>query len=301
MAIRVSSLGGMVRAVAGGAGALGLGMSTKQTAGPWLFIGAGNMGGAIAAGALDAGAVGVSEMAVMKPSEGVVSSFGHVFCTVAEAAGWLAERPGAGVVLGFKPQMFKDIASAWRPVFDGGPSRLVVSILAGTTAASVASGLGDRARVVRVMPNTPIRLGMGMSAISAGPRAGESDLERAERLFGASGKTIRINEGLMDAFTGLAGSGPAYVFYLAEGMLEAAEQLGFDRAQALTIVKQTVAGSGALLADSPETPRALRTRVTSKGGTTAAGTAVLDESGVQDAIVRAVHAARHRGAELAAE
>lgn len=276
-------------------------METKRTAGPWLFIGAGNMGGAIAAGALAGGAVGLSEMAALKASEDAESSFGSTFGTVRDAAGWLADRPDAGVVLGFKPQMFREIAAEWRPVLDTGPSRMVVSILAGTTAATVASGLGERARVVRVMPNTPIRLGMGMSAIAAGPRAGEPDLVRAERLFGASGKTIRINEGLMDAFTGLAGSGPAYVFYLAEGMLEAAEQLGFDREQALLIVRQTVAGSGALLADSPETPRALRTRVTSKGGTTAAGTGVLDDAGVRDAVVRAVHAARHRGAELAKE
>jgi pyrroline-5-carboxylate reductase len=276
-------------------------MTTQQQTGPWMFIGAGNMGGAIAAGALSGGAVSTAQMAALKPSDGAEASFGHVFDAVGDAAAWLDAEPDAGVVLGFKPQMFKDIAAEWRPVFDAGPSRLVVSILAGTTAATVASGLGEHARVVRVMPNTPIRLGMGMSAVSAGPRAGEPDLVRAERLFGASGKTIRINEGLMDAFTGLAGSGPAYVFYLAEGMLEAAEQLGFDREQALMIVRQTVAGSGALLADSPETPRALRTRVTSKGGTTAAGTGVLDDAGVRDAVVRAVHAARHRGAELAKE
>jgi pyrroline-5-carboxylate reductase len=117
-------------------------------------------------------------------------------------------------------------------------------------------------------------------------------------LFGSIGQTMRIAEGLMDAFTGIAGSGPAYVFYLAEAMVEAAEQLGFDRAQALLLARQTVMGSGALLGGSPETPRALRAAVTSKGGTTAAATDTLDDAGVQDAFVRAIHAARHRGAEL---
>jgi pyrroline-5-carboxylate reductase len=109
---------------------------------------------------------------------------------------------------------------------------------------------------------------------------------------------VRIDEGLMDAFTALAGSGPAYVFYLAEAMAHAAEQLGFDREQALTIVRQTVCGAGELLNHAPESPRALRAAVTSKGGTTQAATTVLDESGVFDAVVRAVLAARHRGAEL---
>lgn len=174
----------------------------------------------------------------------------------------------------------------------------MVSIMAGVTAATVSRGLGDAGRVVRVMPNTPIGLGLGMSAVCAGPRAGEEDVARAERLFGASGKTMRIDEGLMDAFTALAGSGPAYVFHLAEAMVEAAEQLGFDRERALTIVRQTVAGAGALLDASPETPRALRAAVTSKGGTTAAAVGVLDDAGVSDAVVRAIHAARHRGAEL---
>jgi pyrroline-5-carboxylate reductase len=278
-------------------------MSDLAHTGSWLFIGAGNMAEAIVTGATAGGAVSPQRVAGYQPEAEVPRAFGGRFNEPGEAAAWLREQDASGnaaaVVLGVKPQMFGAVAEVWRPLLDPGPSRLVVSILAGTRATKVASGLGGRARVVRVMPNTPIRVGMGMTAVCSGPRAGEADLARVEALFGASGRTMRIDEQLMDAFTALAGSGPAYVFYLAEAMAEAAEQLGFDRERALTIVRQTVAGAGELLARSPETPRALRTAVTSKGGTTAAGTGTLDESGVHDAVVRAVHAARHRGVELA--
>jgi pyrroline-5-carboxylate reductase len=102
----------------------------------------------------------------------------------------------------------------------------------------------------------------------------------------------------MDAFTGLAGSGPAYVFYLAEGMMEAAVELGFSREEALLIVRETIAGAGELMARSPEHPHELRANVTSKGGTTAAATGVFDEAGLMDIVGRAIKAARHRGAEL---
>lgn len=263
------------------------------------------MGRAIAAGALRAGAAGRADLAAVDPTADAGEPFGQMLRTVEAGAAWLADRPDAGVVVAVKPQMFGGVAASWSPALGAGrPGRVVVSIMAGVTAAAVgralagASAAPSHARVVRVMPNTPIGLGLGMSAVCAGPNAGEPDLARVERLFGASGKTMRFDEGLMDAFTALAGSGPAYVFYLAEAMVEAAEQLGFDRERALTIVRQTICGAGELLSHAPETPRALRAAVTSKGGTTAAATGVLDEAGVQDAIVRAIHAARHRGAEL---
>lgn len=266
-----------------------------------MFIGAGNMGRAIAAGAARAGVVRADRLAGVDPSAPDGPPFGRMMRTTDEAGDWLREHPEAGLVLAVKPQMFPRVAEDWQRTLGADAGRLVVSIMAGTTAAAVGRATGEHSRVVRVMPNTPIGLGRGMSAVCAGPRASEHDLERVERLFGASGKAMRIEEGLMDAFTALAGSGPAYVFYLAEAMVEAAEQLGFDRERALTIVRQTVAGAGELLHNAPETPRALRSSVTSKGGTTAAATDVLDQSGVHDAVVRAVHAARHRGAELGKE
>ncbi|MBL4698805.1 MAG: pyrroline-5-carboxylate reductase, partial [Phycisphaerales bacterium] len=175
---------------------------------------------------------------------------------------------------------------------------LVLSILAGIHIEQIEQIFDHKARVIRVMPNTPAQIGKAMSAISPSPQATTADIELATRLFSSIGKAITISEDLMDAFTAIAGSGPAYVFYLAEAMIEAALQLGFDKQQAQTIVRQTIFGSASLMDKSPEMPRQLREQVTSKKGTTQAATDTLDEYGVMDAIVRAIHAACHRGAEL---
>ena len=272
-------------------------MTTSDATGGWLFIGAGNMGRAIASGA--AATVGEAALAAVDPHAPDGSPFDRVMRTADEgAAAWLGDRPGAGLVVAVKPQMFETLAPGWRRLLDACGSRVVVSVMAGVRAETIGRAVGPAARVVRVMPNTPIGVGMGMSAVCAGPGATEKDLAAAEALFGASGRTMRIDEPLMDAFTAVAGSGPAYAFYLAEAMIEAAERLGFDRAQALAIVRQTLAGAGAMLAGSSEPPETLRAAVTSKGGTTAAATDALDASGVREAVIRAIEAARDRGAEL---
>ncbi len=256
------------------------------------------MARAIVAGACDAGVITPSQTAACDPHAERNPSFGETFVEIEAAEAWLDARPGAGLVIATKPQVLADVAACWAPILGRREPMLVVSILAGITSSRIADSLGPKARVVRVMPNTPIQLGLGMSALSGGPGSGAADLDRVERLFASCGETVRIDEGLMDAFTGVAGSGPAYVFYLAEAMAEAAIRLGFTPGQSSAIVRQTVAGAGELLRGSPESPRALRAAVTSEGGTTAAATGVLDSSGVQDAVVRAVHAARDRGAEL---
>lgn len=272
-------------------------MTISDANGGWLFIGAGNMGRAIASGA--ASALGAAALAAVDPHAPDGAPFGKVMRTPEESVGaWLKARPGAGLVLAVKPQAFETVAAGWRRVLDACGPRVVVSVMAGVRAETIARAMGPAARVVRVMPNTPIGVGMGMSAMCAGPGAGEDDLAAAESLFGASGLTMRIDESLMDAFTAVAGSGPAYAFYLAEAMVDAAERLGFDREQALTAVRQTLAGAGAMLARSPEPPESLRAAVTSKGGTTAAATDALDARGVRDAVIRAVEAARDRGAAL---
>ncbi|MEM9373253.1 MAG: pyrroline-5-carboxylate reductase [Planctomycetota bacterium] len=266
---------------------------------PWLFIGAGNMARAIATGARAAGTMEPDSIAAYDPEPVSAEPFGAVFDDIGQAAAWLQDHPLASILLATKPQKFGDVAASWRPVLAQRDTTLVVSILAGTTAHTVHEGLGPASRVVRVMPNTPIRLGMGMSAVVPGPGATVEDMQRVESVFASIGKTARMAEDLIDAFTGIAGSGPAYVFYLAEAMVEAGVQLGFDRADATQMARQTVMGAGALLAASSESPRELRSAVTSKGGTTAAAIELMDKNGVHDTVVRAIHAARHRGAELA--
>lgn len=256
------------------------------------------MASAIIHGAIDAGVLDPERVAIVDPNAEKRSGFQNAFAGADDGIAWLRAADGAGViVLAVKPQML-DAASEPLRIGLGDDDPLVISILAGTRAAAVQGALTSSVRVIRVMPNTPAAIGMGMSAIAKGPGVSENDLSLTRVLFGAIGETVQIDESLMDAFTGLAGSGPAYVFYLAEGMLNAARSMGFDEAQAIKIVRQTIAGSGMLLAGSNELPSELRARVTSKGGTTAAGTGTLDQACVMDAIQRAVVAARDRGEEL---
>lgn len=263
-----------------------------------LFIGGGNMASAIIHGSVDVGVLDPGRVAVVDPNIHKRGAFVTAFADAGDGVQWLKEGQGDGViVLAVKPQMLETAAEPLRVPLTG-IEPLVISILAGTRSGSVQAVLGGGVRVVRVMPNTPAAIGMGMSAIAKGPGAADADIKLAGALFGAIGETVEIEEPMMDAFTGLAGSGPAYVFYLAEGMLNAARSIGFGEEQARKIVRQTIAGSGILLAQSDELPSELRARVTSKGGTTAAGTGALDDAGVMDAIERAVFAARDRGEEL---
>lgn len=272
---------------------------------PILFVGGGNMAHAIISGAQTAKAVDRTRVGVIEPSADRRVLFANAFENASDGLGWLrsidaTNATNATIVLAIKPQMLDAVSAPLREglaqlAFE--PS--IVSILAGTPIEKLQAAFGSSARVIRVMPNTPTQIGLGMSAISPSDLSTQEDIELVERLFSSIGKSITISEDLMDAFTGIAGSGPAYVFYLAQGMIQAAIELGFDRQQAQTIVRQTIFGSATLMSRSPESPKELRAKVTSKNGTTHAATSSLDESGVMDAIVRAIHAARHRGAQLA--
>lgn len=276
-------------------------MDAERT--PLAVIGGGNMARAILGGASEAGLVR-GRCVVAEPVEDKRADFELAVPSAAEAIAWVRERepaPGAGqVLLAVKPQMLDAVAGEIAPVLAGeDPGRVVITILAGTPSAKVRAALGGTARVVRAMPNTPARIGRGITAVCLGDGARQGDDAFAKLLFAGVGRVVDLPESLLDAFTAVAGSGPAYVFYLVEAMVEAACELGFEREQATAIVRETVSGAGELMRSSPEAPRALRAAVTSKGGTTAAATEVLDQAGVMDHVIRAIHAARHRGTELA--
>jgi len=268
---------------------------------PTLFVGGGTMAHAIISGSLNIGVLNQSRVGVIEPDTTRHTLFEHAFSEPSGAMDWFQSQSShAGtIVLAVKPQMLEPACAPLVGLLEGLPFKpLVISILAGTQIEQIRKVFKHRVRVIRVMPNTPAQIGVAMSAISPSDEANGHDIELAQCLFSSIGKVVTITEDLMDAFTAIAGSGPAYVFYLAEAMIDGARQLGFDAQQAQTIVRQTVLGSAMLLDQSPEMPRALREKVTSKNGTTFAATTSLDESGVMDAIVRAIHAARHRGSEL---
>jgi pyrroline-5-carboxylate reductase len=199
-----------------------------------------------------------------------------------------------GAVIVVKPG---DVATAARAAAEAGAQRLL-SVAAGITTQAIEAAIGRELPVVRAMPNTPALVGAGAAAISAGAFAGEEDLAWAEAILSAVGVVERVPEKLQDAVTGVSGSGPAYVFLVAEALAEGGVLAGLPRATAETLAFQTLLGAAKLLVESGENPAALRAAVTSPGGTTAAGLRALEAHGVRSAFLEAVLAATERSREL---
>lgn len=198
-------------------------------------------------------------------------------------------------ILAVKPQ---DAEAAAKAVAAHG-ARRVLSIMAGVRCAALEAWMGPGVAVVRSMPNTPALLGAGISAVSGGTTAGESELAWAEGLLGAVGEVVRVPERSLDAVTGLSGSGPAYLFLVAEALVEAGVLAGLARTVSERLAIATFSGAARMLAESGDKPETLRAQVTSPGGTTAAGLRVLEERAVRSALLEAVVAASRRSAELA--
>jgi pyrroline-5-carboxylate reductase len=202
------------------------------------------------------------------------------------------------LVLVVKPQDMADLLDEIGPVLR--PGQLVISLAAGITSASIEARLPEGVAVVRVMPNTPALVDEGMAAISPGTHCDEAHLLEAEDLLRATGKVIRVPEYQQDAVTAISGSGPAYLFFVVEAMIEAGVHLGLPRSTASELVVQTVVGSAKLLRETGEHPTVLRERVTSPGGTTAAAVRELEDHKVRAAFMTALEAARDRSRALAA-
>jgi pyrroline-5-carboxylate reductase len=201
---------------------------------------------------------------------------------------------GQGAVVAVKPA---DGEAACRAVAGTGTPR-ALSIMAGVTLADLAAWLGPACTSLRAMPNTPALVRAGVSALAGPPGATEADLAWGEEILGAVGRVVRVAEPDLDAVTGLSGSGPAYVFLVAEALVDAGVAAGLSPAVSATLALETLAGAGRLLVESGDAPGALRAQVTSPGGTTEAGLAVLEDRGLRAALVAAVEAATARSREL---
>ena len=250
------------------------------------------MGEALLGGLL-AGGRPARALAVVEPVESRRQDLVARFPGVSVSEGAVA---GEGVVLAVKPAAVPSAAAA---AGEAGCQR-VLSIAAGVTLATLEAALPPGTPVIRAMPNTPALVGAGAAAIAAGRGAGEPDLDWAEEVLGSVGVVVRVSEPLLDAVTGLSGSGPAYVFLVAEALVEAGVLGGLPRDVASKLVVQTLLGSARLLAEGDEGPEALRAAVTSPGGTTAAGLAALEDRAVRAAFLAAVQAATQRSRELGA-
>ncbi|MPZ62181.1 MAG: pyrroline-5-carboxylate reductase [Propionibacteriales bacterium] len=260
------------------------------------ILGAGVMGETVASGLLRAGRDPADLLLTERRPERVEElreKYAVDVVTNVEAA----ERAET-LVLAVKPQDMKDLLIEIAPKTRRG--QLVVSLAAGITTSLVESELPDGVAVVRVMPNTPALVDEGMAAIAAGSHCDEKHLAEAEDLLRATGRVMRVPEKQLDAVTAISGSGPAYLFFVVESMIEAGVHLGLPRATATELVVQTVVGSAKLLRETGEHPTVLRERVTSPGGTTAAAMHELEDHKVRAAFMTALAAACERSRELAA-
>jgi pyrroline-5-carboxylate reductase len=195
-----------------------------------------------------------------------------------------------------KPQVMDKLLVQIAPVVD--TKKLVISVAAGVPIAAIERRFGAGARIVRAMPNTPALVGAGACAVAAGEHATEEDLVTARSLFDAVGITTVVEESLLDAVTGLSGSGPAYVFLMIEALSDAGVKVGLPRYTALQLAAQTVLGSAKLLIETKEHPGHLKDQVTSPGGTAIAGLHTLEAGGLRTTLINAVEAATRRAREL---
>ena len=208
-----------------------------------------------------------------------------------------AARRASTVALVVKPQDMADVLEEIAP--DVKPGQLVVSLAAGITTQFIETRLAAEVAVVRVMPNTPALVDEGMAAISRGSHCDEEHLVEAESLMASTGRVVRVPERQQDAVTAISGSGPAYLFFVVEAMIEAGVHLGLPRTTSTELVVQTVVGSAKLLRETGEHPTVLREQVTSPGGTTAAAVRELEDHKVRAAFLTAMEAARDRSRALA--
>lgn len=261
------------------------------------FVGGGNMASALIGGLLKAGRP-ASAIRVVEPFEAQREKLAQQFGVTAQAAADASLAGSALVVWAVKPQLFREAAVPCAP-FVG--AALQLSVMAGVRCEAIAAASGGP-RIVRAMPNTPALIGRGIAGLYARPEVSAAERAEVQALLAPTGRTLWVErEADLDAVTAISGSGPAYVFYVLEAMMQAGTELGLPEAQARLLAEATFDGAAALAGASPLHPSALRAQVTSKGGTTHAAITALDEHAVKAAFVRALHAAARRAKELGDE
>jgi pyrroline-5-carboxylate reductase len=265
------------------------------------FIGGGNMASAIMGGLIAAG-LKPAQFVVIEPFEATrqklridfkIAAFSHVDAKATDSQNALSQCDL--IVWAVKPQTFKDAAASAAPYVR---NALHLSVAAGVTSSSISAWLATQ-RIVRAMPNTPALIGQGIAGLFARSGVSAADKDRIDTVMRVTGQHLWLeDEALLDAITAISGSGPAYVFYFLEAMVEAAQSMGLNPDQAKKLATATFAGSTALAAAASEPLGVLRDRVTSKGGTTYAALTHMEGTNLKAEFVNAMHAARARAAEL---
>jgi pyrroline-5-carboxylate reductase len=260
------------------------------------FLGAGNMAGALVRGLIAAGAAKPDEIVCTDVRKERLEELAKKHGVRTSPSNADSARWADVIVLSTKPQVFDrllpDVAKGVRE------GSLVISIAAGVPIAAIEARLPSGTRVVRTMPNTPCLVDAGATAIAAGTHASEADVALARRIFDAIGVTVALDESLLDAVTGLSGSGPAYMFLIIEALADAGVKVGLHRDSAQLLAAQTVLGSAKLLLETGEHPGRLKDQVTSPGGTAIAGLHTLEAGGMRTTLINAVETATARSREL---
>lgn len=260
------------------------------------FLGAGKMATALARGWLSAGLTSADRVAASDPLPQARQAFTTETGLRCSADNRDVVASSDVLVLAVKPQMMAGLLGQIRTAVDG--RHLIVSIAAGVTLRQLSEGLGAERRLIRVMPNTPCLVGASASGFAAGPAATDADVALVERLMSAVGKAFPLPEALLDAVTGLSGSGPAFVYTVIEALSDGGVRMGLPRDVATALAAQTVFGSAKMVLESGQHPAALKDMVASPGGTTIAGLHALERGGLRAALMDAVEAATRRATEL---
>lgn len=256
------------------------------------------MGGALVGGLLASGRADAASVTVVEPDDERRDAVErrHGVTTAASGLDAVAAGDVATLLVAVKPHHVADVLVPLVGHVDD--SVLVLSIAAGVRTSTIEALLAPGAPVVRAMPNTPALIGSGVTAIAPGREATDAHMATAEELLGAVGRVVRVDESHLDAVTGVSGSGPAYVFLVAEAIIDAGVAMGLTREVAAILAAETIAGAGRMLLETGETPADLRAQVTSPGGTTAEGLTALERGAVRVAFLDAVRAATERSRQL---
>lgn len=260
------------------------------------FVGGGNMAEALIKGLLSSGTVAPEDIRVSDLSAERLELLQQTYGIVPNTSNAKAVQEADAVWLCVKPQQMEAVLPELTSAV---PNALFISIAAGVPTKTLEHGLGEGARVVRVMPNTPALIGEGAAGLAGGANADALDLDLVKTWMSCVGQAVIVEEDDLHAVTALSGSGPAYVFYLMESMLEAGLAMGVEPQVAKDLVVQTIIGAGKLFAESDCSAGELRERVTSKGGTTFAALETFRAAGVGDGLRKGVEAAAARSLELA--
>ena len=261
----------------------------------WGFIGGGNMAEAILRGMI-VGGIAPADILVAEPLAARRQQLSEKYSITTTTDNTVLAGSCHTIILAVKPQVTAAVCAELKDHISG--EQLLISIMAGVTCKSIESCFSAAVRVVRVMPNTPALVLAGAAAIAAGTNATADDLTATEALFAMVGSSCRLEEKLMDAVTGLSGSGPAYVLTFIEALADGGVKNGLPREAALQLALQTVLGTAKLLMETGEHPGSLRDKVTSPGGTTIAGLHALEKGAFRATVMNAVEAATLRSKEL---